>query len=111
MHLSVVKGGLQKNWKKFEALAVSASSLPYLTCRIAFGQVTDSLKKLGAGNGQYTSAHYMRDLVIAQGSVVPGRAPLAMSKNLYGKLPEADRHVVPEGVLAVRVGIHGLHGR
>ena len=97
MHLSVVKGGLQKNWKKFEALAVSASSLPYLTCRIAFDQVIDSLKKLGAGNGQYTSAHYMRDLVIAQGSVVPGRAPLAMSPKLYGKLPEAHRHVVPEG--------------
>ena len=96
MHLSEVKDGLEKNWEKFEALAVSASSLPYLTCRTAFGQVTDSLKKLGAGNGQYTSAHYMRDLVIAQGSVVPGRAPLVMSKNLYEKLPEADRHVVPK---------------
>ena len=96
MHLSEVKDGLEKNWEKFEALAVSASSLPYLTCRIAFGQVTDSLKKLGAGNGEYTSAHYMRDLVIAQGAVVPGRAPLLMSPKLYEKLPEADRLVVPK---------------
>ena len=34
MHLSEVKDGLEKNWEKFEALAVSASSLPYSTCRI-----------------------------------------------------------------------------
>ena len=95
MRLSKVKDGLEKNWKKFEALAVSASSLPYLTCRTAFDQVIDSLKKLGAGHGEYTSAHYMRDLVIAQGAVVPGRAPLLMSPALYGKLPEADRLVVP----------------
>ena len=96
MDLRVIKGGLQKNWKKFEALAASASSLPYLTCRIAFGEVTGELEKLGAGHGQYTSAHYMRDLVIAQGAVVPGRAPLLMSPKLYGKLPEADRLVVPK---------------
>ena len=95
MRLSKVKDGLEKNWEKFEALAVSASSLPYLTCRTAFDQVIGYLQKLGAGHGQYTSAHYMRDLVIAQGAVVPGRAPLAMSPKLYEKLPEADRLVVP----------------